>query len=274
MSSVVPGIPGDHRRVRSPVSIDQSDSDTGERLVTVIRAIPNERYGAWWGTDDGIWLHAAIRDRIGPTVVGYVHSLYGVEYEALDVAQTAVSLLESATVRERIASANNPWAYLYVSLQRKMISSGGAYFRAQMTSLLTVPVAASGGESNTPSMLDAVQETVNRLKPVTPASLHGALTEGVFYFAERGHSRLSHLFTQSTRDVDLLELGFNRDQILALANVVLGARADHGRTSLLAGFLSGEDWSPDGSTTHQRALDKYRTRMLRNVQPTLTRKAA
>ena len=243
------------------------DTDRGTRLVASIRAIPaGDGYGPWWASDDGVWLFETIRWRIGRPVVNYVHRTFGVEYDPLDVANTAVVALNGPRVRDRVCEATNPWAYLYVSLRRKMVGMAGPFFRAEIdVTDFAFSYEDPTGESK-PKLLDAIQDTISCLLPLTPEPLHSGLIEGVYYFAERGHTRPSHLFTRATRDPALLRAGLNREQILAIANVVMGARPNR-NASILAGYLQDPNWSPDDARRHRLAIEKYQYRMQRSLTP-------
>lgn len=244
------------------------EAHDGARLLDALKTIPDkiEAYGDWWKTDEGIWLLEAIRTRIGEPVTSHVHRYYGVEYDTRDVANTAVVALSNPVVRSKISKATDPWAYLYVALRRKMVRSAGNFFRVELDAGDRRFFYEDTTSSNQPQIVDAIQDTLDCLLPLTPPSLRQPVIDCVYYFAERGHARLSHLFTRSSKDNALLSLGLTREQILAVGNIVIGARPDHGRTSILAGYLKDADWSPYQSDPHRNALRKYSERLEKSVK--------
>ncbi|MBC7517559.1 MAG: hypothetical protein H7248_01515 [Microbacteriaceae bacterium] len=186
------------------------------------------------------------------------------------MANTAVTILSADFVRFAVVHADDSWAYLYAVLKRELAGQAGRFFRADpehipsardlyLWDIPTVPIS------------QAIELTLDRLKSVTELSWHAPLRESVFYFVERGHGRLSHLFTNSTRAVELTGLGLSRVQILAIGNVVLGSRPHHGTNSILGGFLRDENWDPSVSLPHRRALSKFALRINSNLDiPTRT----
>jgi hypothetical protein len=116
-------------------------------------------------------------------------------------------------------------------------------------------------EASAVSVRDAVQLTFDVLAPFVPDHLRGSLKEAIVYFAEPGGARLSHLYTHATTDTELTGLGLVREEILAIANAVLGSRPNNGQTSLIAGFLNDPAFDPRSSILHRRALNKFQSRM-------------
>jgi hypothetical protein len=73
--------------------------------------------------------------------------------------------------------------------------------------------------------------------------------------------RISHLYTHATTDDELTDLGLVREEILAIANAVLGSRSGGGQNSLIAAFLHDPAFDPRSSILHRRALQKFQSRM-------------
>lgn len=199
--------------------------------------------------------------RIGEPVVGALHHLYGADYSASDVANTAVTVLDRTATRDSIRTAEDPWAYFFVVLKREMIGQVGAFFRAAMNPSDTEAVEDTLTEPDYVTLAEAVQLTISELRPLTPASCWDGLTATVNYLAERGHSRLSYVHSNASQDIELRKTGLTKQQILAVANAVLGSRPHHGKTSLLGGYLQHDGWNPRNSKAHLAALEKYASRM-------------
>jgi hypothetical protein len=240
------------------------------RLRDTLREVPEygAGYGAWWGTDDGQWLHAMINDLIGVPVVKQVRRLYDASYESSDVANNAVAALSQNFVRAAVQRADDPWAYLYTTLKRELSGQAGRFFRTEMSEDITIANIESDSHGRT-NITEAIHLTAACLREITPKHLIPGMNEAVFFFAEHGHSRLSHLFTASTHDGELATLGLARHHILAIANAVLGSRPNHSESSILAGFLIDESWDPRASVPHRRALEKYAARITKPTTLTL-----
>lgn len=238
--------------------------DTDRALRAALGTIPLQphHYGPWWGTDAGQDLYQVIADRVAIPLARKISAIHGSRYETSDIANTAVELLRHTFTVKALSRADNPWGYLYTVLQNEMQKQLGQQTDPiDRFERMTGP-AVEDDAAYTP-LAAAAELTALTLAPHTPAALREALPEAVLYFAERGHSRLSHLYTDSSQDNELLRLGLNRGQILAIANAVLGTRHTGGVTSLLAGFIIDRDWEPGQSPAHRGALIKYQTRMIR-----------
>jgi hypothetical protein len=241
--------------------------DEGDRLSTALRAVPEgSAYGPWWGSAEGRWLHQAISDRIGAPATKNVHRLYGQSYEAGDVANTAIVVLAKGAVRTAIADAKDPWAYLYSTLKRELNGQAGPHFRSDLDLDAHPQIEFENAAAPSVTVNEAIRLTAECLTDLAPSAIAEGVAEAVYYFAERGHSQLSHLYTRSTKDPELIKLGLTRRNILAIANAVLGSRPHHGEASLLAGFLSSDEWTPQQSIPHRRALVKYEARMHEPVE--------
>lgn len=232
------------------------------QLRRVLAAIPEttEGYGKWWGSADGRWLHNAILGRVGASAVKAVKKEHSADYEPGDVANTAVATLSRELVRLSVRQADDPWAYLYTVLKKDLAVQAGRYFRTD-ADVEDIPRRAAQNAPPPVSLRDAVARTTECLAARTPKPLILALPEAVWFFAENGQSRLSHLHTLAAKDKSLTRMGLNRNHILAIANAALGSRPNHGSNSMLAGFLTHERWDPKKSAPHRMALVKYETRM-------------
>jgi hypothetical protein len=249
-----------------PRTLTEEDAAESRLLREALDSIPADptKFGRWWGTVNGAWLLEHIEARVGITIAARFSSQYGAAFEPRDIAHTAVLILEQETALAGLRAADNQWAYLYQMLRNEMFRQMGTrgiigvdFDQLALTSYEDV--------GTIDAVEDAIVRTIDVLAPLTPQPVRRHLAEAVAYFADRGQSRLSHAHTISARDEELTGLGLTRPQILALANVVLGARPRHGETSVLAGFLLDSDWNPETSVAHRAALKKYRARMLRET---------
>lgn len=240
----------------------QQQATRGAELLGVLAGIPSTdpEYGQWWGGEDGQWLYQEITERIGTRLVTASATLYGVCYEPEDVAHTAVTLLRRQEVHPYIVRSSDPWGYLGSMLKRQLNRDAGAYFRVEMDSD-DVRSLSYVDDTDGPSMVEGVEQTIERLKPMVGEDRYEALTEAVWYFAENGHTRLSHLYSRAAQDPLLTSMGLSRSEILAIANAVLGSRPTHSHNSLLAGFLTSEEFNPSASIPHRLALKKFHSRM-------------
>ena len=245
-----------HRSVALPDDVD--------RLRTALAAIPAESgdQGAFWATDDGHWLLARIADRIGRPLAASFSRRYGASLETGDVTHTAVLVLSRDLALASVRRASDQWAYLYQVLRHEMIQQMGTWVTQELDDEHAA-VVAPAADADRVTVGDAVERTLDCLERLTPERVRVNLATAVRYFADNGESRLSHLHTHSARDVALTGLGLSREEILALANVVLGSRPNHGANSLLGGFLRDLNWDPRTSAPHRRALEKYEARMRR-----------
>ncbi|HEX9089073.1 MAG TPA: hypothetical protein VF867_16265 [Arthrobacter sp.] len=242
---------------RSKVSADSG------QLVQVLSSMPmtDPDYGAWWDTQDGRWLYAEINTRIGERLAASLRQRFGVSNEAADVANTAVTILRQDFVHTYILRADDPWAYLSQILKRDMMSTSGAYFRVELADEAVRASSVLRVEPAAVSLHEASELTFDVLAPGVPDYLRGSLRAAILYFAELGGARLSHLYTHATSDVELTGLGLVREEILAIANAVLGSRPNNRQTSLIAGFLNDPAFDPRSSIQHRRALKKFQSRM-------------
>lgn len=238
-----------------------SGEDEGRALISLVGTIPSTdpEYGQWWSTQDGWNLYAMILQRIGTPIAISVNRQYGVSYEAEDVANTAFLVMRQDFVAAYLARSTDPWAYLASVLKREMVRTAGAHFRTELTDDV---LFIQDAQPATPSITvrEAAVLTANTM--AAGAGLReDILLEAVMYFAERGHQRLSHLYTDATVDPELTSLGLGREEILAIANAVLGSRPDNHLNSLIAAFLTDPAFEPKSSIPHRRALNKFATRI-------------
>lgn len=240
-----------------------TENSEAAELLGVLNGIPSTDpdYGNWWGSADGQWLYSQVADRIGVPLVVSSKRKFGVSYTPEDVANTAVTSLRSEALLPYIRSASDPWGYLASVLRRQLRRDAGAYFRTELDSEAVQCLTYTMDDGTSPKMRDGVEQTLARLEALVDPSRHSSLREAVWYFAERGHGRLSHLYTAAAKDPELTGLGLCHREILAIANAVLGSRPVHGHNSLLAGYLSSPGFDPGSSIPHRIALKKFGARM-------------
>jgi hypothetical protein len=235
------------------------DEDT--KLRSAIESITSSElsYGRWLGTTDAQWVLQMASSRISGVIITRFARQYGIEFETSDIVNTLVVLLANDRIVASIELASDQWAYIYQVLNNEMLKQMGTRGTASID--LADRLAEVEESYEMPDVQSAMDLTVETLTPLTPVALRPHLREVVEYLAERGQSRISHAHTESANDADLIGLGLERHHILALANVVLGARPNHGDSSILAGFLQNSDWKPHRSILHRIALKKYSARM-------------
>lgn len=237
-------------------------------LRTLLSAMPmtDPEYGAWWSSEEGSWLYREITHRIGHPLTQSLRVKYGASYEPADVANTAVMVLRQDLIHVYIDRSEDPWAYLAQILKRDLTAAAGAHFRVELSdeALLgsTTPAPAT---SSPVSLQEAADMTYRVLAPAMPAARRRALKKAIGYFADLGGARLSHLYTHATTDSELTGLGLGREEILAIANAVLGSRPHNGQTSLLAAYLQDPGFDPRSSLMHRKALTKFQARMSRTA---------
>lgn len=239
------------------------ENSTSEELIGALAGVPftDPAYGQWWASEEGQWLYSAIARRIGGPLISASDALYGVSFDPEDVANTAVSLLRRPEVHPYITSAADPWGYLASVIRRQLRRDAGTYFRVPLDDQEVIAGTGREDDSDAPRLQESVERTVAYLNNFAPPAVREHLDEVVWYFAERGHNRLSHLFTDATRDPYLADLGLGRKEILALANAVLGSRPSHGHNSVLGGYLSSTAFDPDSSIPHRLAMRKLAARL-------------
>lgn len=232
-------------------------------LLDILRSMPmtDPGYGQWWNSADGRGLYEQITERIGTPLTASLRNKYGVSYDATDVANSAVMVLRQDFIHAYILRADDPWAYLSSMLKRELAAEAGTHFRAELTDEILYSSAIPAAEPAGVSLHEAAEMTHQVLSPAVPVHLHGALKDAIVYFAELGGARLSHLYTHASIDEELTSLGLVREEILAIANAVLGSRPNNGQTSLLAAYLNDPGFDPRSSIMHRRALNKFSSRM-------------
>jgi hypothetical protein len=246
----------------TPDTMPRADGEPAE-LLDILASMPmsDPDYGTWWDSDKGRWLYTEISARIGVPLAASLRHKFGVNYEAADVANTAFMVLRQNFVHAYILRAEDPWAYLSQMLKREMLASAGAYFRVELTDESLFNSSVPPVEQTAVSIHDAAELTFEALAPSAPEHVRAGLKDAILYFAELGGARLSHLYTHATSDTELTGLGLVREEILAIANAVLGSRPNNGQTSLIAAFLQDPAFDPRSSILHRRALNKFQSRM-------------
>jgi len=180
----------------------------------------------------------------------------------------------SQLVRGLLAPATeDPGAYLARSLVNALAREVGTDWSIDpVDDRWCGPSAASGEPVGLSTAGDAVRRV---LLPCTPARLRPTLATVIEHVVDRAtDGSLSRLHTRTAVDERLRRLGWSREQLRALVNVVIGARPDHARASLIAGFLGDEDWRPRESPAHRAAIDAYARRMARSEAGRTTGSAA
>lgn len=239
------------------------DIAESSELLQVLAAIPTSdpAYGAWWDTADGRWLYGTIVKRVGTPLTASLRSRFGVSYEATDVANTAFTILRQNFIHAYILRADDPWAYLSQMLKREMLTAAGTHFRVELTDEALYDSAGTEEYHAPVSVQEAAILTFQALAPLTPDHLRANLLTAIRYFAEPVGVRISHLYTHAANDEELTSLGLVREEILAIANAVLGSRPNNGQNSLIAAFLHDPGFDPRSSLQHRRALNKFAARM-------------
>ncbi|MCC3299242.1 hypothetical protein [Arthrobacter caoxuetaonis] len=235
-------------------------------LVRTVSTMPSTDpdYGQWWGTEAGQSFYREIAERVGRPIAYNINRQYGVSYEAADVANTAFTMLHQEFISAYIQRSEDPWAYLSTVLKREMISEIGGYFRTELTEAALYEGSTAVPVRPAATVAEAAELTAAALAQAAPAFPLPILQEAVFYFAERGHQRLSHLYTEATNDPELTSMGLVREEILAIANAVLGSRPDNELNSLMAAYLMDPAFDPKSSIRHRRALKKFATRIAKS----------
>ncbi|MCC3292561.1 hypothetical protein [Arthrobacter sp. zg-Y1110] len=218
-------------------------------------------YGQWWGSGEGRDFYQEVTERIGNPMAASINRQYGIDYEASDVANTAFTVLRQEFISAYIKRSEDPWAYLSSVLKREMVREAGGYFRSELTETVLFDSASHTLHRPAATIREAAELTSAALMAAAPAIPEQILHEAVFYFAERGHYRLSHVYTNATNDPELTGLGLGREEILAVANAVLGSRPENNLNSLIAAFLMDPAFDPKSSIRHRRALTKFRSRI-------------
>lgn len=239
------------------VSLETTD------LLRVLASMPmsDPAYATWWDSDDGRWLYEEINTRIGTPLAASLRNKFGVNYEAADVANTAFIVLRQDFVHAYILRAVDPWAYLSQMLKREMLAAAGAHFRVELTDDVLFASDVPSPSQPLVTVQEAAGLTYDVLAPLMPSGLRDSLRQAIRYFAEPGGVRISHLYTHATNDDELTALGLVREEILAIANAVLGSRSSGGQNSLIAAFLHDPAFDPSSSIQHRRALNKFQSRM-------------
>lgn len=241
-------------------------ADANLYLVRTVSTMPSTDpdYGQWWGTQEGQAFYGEVVERIGRPIAYNINRQYGVSYEAADVANTAFTMLHQEFIAAYIQRSKDPWAYLSTVLRREMVSEIGGYFRTELTEAALYESSTALPARPSATVREAAELTAAALAQAAPTFPRPVLQEAVFYFAERGHRRLSHLYTEATTDPELTSMGLGREEILAIANAVLGSRPDNELNSLMAAYLMDPACEPRSSIRHRRALKKFATRIAKS----------
>ncbi|HWK20972.1 MAG TPA: hypothetical protein VNR37_09445 [Microbacteriaceae bacterium] len=245
----------------------ESPSDPGATLRRLVAAVPSDprEYGAWWGGASGRALAARIEAEVAAPVARGVRARTGRFVDPGVVLGLVVESFAppSQLVRAvRSPSTQDPGAYLGRSLVNALSREIGTESEVELDAVSRRP--APRRRIAPVELATAVGAVHRALRPGTPARLHGSLARVLERVVDRAQDgSLSRLHTRTALDEGLLGLGWSREQLRALVNVVIGARPDHARASLLVGFLIHEEWLPRASPVHRAALDAYARRMAR-----------
>jgi len=241
-----------------------SDARPRESLRDLIAAIPADlaTYGPWWASPPG---RALVRHVGGAIALAVVRGVRARTARSLDPGVVLGLVVEALAPPSQLArglrspATRDPAAYLARSLVNALARELGSELE------LDDGVPAMCERVAAPVALAAASRAVCReLRPLTPGRLRPSLPLVVERVVDRAaEGSLSRLHTRTALDERLLRLGWSREQLRALVNVVIGARPDHSRASLVAGFLGRADWRPRDSPAHRAALDGYARRMAR-----------
>jgi len=236
-------------------------------ILQLIAAIPTDphSYGPWWASTRGRALAERLGGGLADAVARGVRARTGRSIDPGVVLGLAVEALTppSQLLRGlRSPATADPTAYLVRSLVNALAREIGSDVRLDaVASSLAQHARRAPVAVRLPVALRAVHR---ELLPGTPPRLRPTLAVVVARIADRAaEGSLSRLHTRSALDAELLALGWSGEQLRALVNAVIGARPDHARSSLLAGFLVSEDWRPRASPAHRRAIEAYGRRMAR-----------
>lgn len=234
-------------------------------LVRAVSSMPSTdpEYGQWWGSADGLAFYAEVTERIGQPMAVSINRQFGVSYEPSDVANTAFTILRQEFISAYLRRSDDPWAYLSTVIKREMLRDIGGHFRTELTETVLFESTAHTALRPAATLREAAELTAAALSAAAPSFPAPLLHEAVLYFVERGHQRLSHLYTSATVDPSLTDLGLVREEILAVANAALGSRPEHELNSLVAAFLMDPAFEPKSSIRHRRALEKFSARIAR-----------
>lgn len=244
----------------------QRDGRSGG-LRAQIAAIPRDRrdYGPWWASPTGRRLHARLQCTVAEPVARAASARSGRRIEPDEVIGLAVEALAPPSQLARALrspATADPEAYLVRSLTNALVREQGG--ELTLEACRDARVAPASARASEPRVLLAIELVSRTLAPLTPSRLRPSLPAVVERIVDRAaDGALSRLHARATRDGRLLELGWTEAQLRALVNVVVGARPDHARSSLVAGYLRSEDWHPSASRDHRGALERYARRMHR-----------
>jgi len=238
-------------------------------LRTLLADLPGQPsgYGPWWGSAraDGL---LALAQRLAPAVALAARRRTGLSVDPDVVLGLLVDALAPPSQLRRALlapSTADPVAYLCRSLANALARELGPEATIDPSvprSLAALPPSPAGRPSR---RLDrALRAVLRALDPRTPRRLRPTLEQLVEHVVDRAaDGALSRLHTRIAADAGLHERGWTPAHLRALVNAVIGARPDHARTSLVAGFLIDPEWRPSASPTHRAALAAYERRMAR-----------
>jgi len=243
------------------------DGSTGA-LRALAAAIPRDRrdYGPWWAGPTGRRLLARLQGTVAEPVARAASARSGRRIEPDEVIGLAVEALAPPSQLARALRSPmtaDPEAYLVRSLANALVrEQGGELTLEACRDARVAPASARTGE---PRIVLAIELVCRTIAPLTPSRLRLSLPAAVERIVDRAaDGALSRLHARAPRDGRLLDLGWTEAQLRALVNVVVGARPDHARSSLVAGYLRSEDWRPHASGDHRAALKRYARRMHRS----------
>lgn len=238
---------------------------TGEQLRRLVVDIPGGRadYGAWWDSRSGRLLANRIVTDLAAPVARGVKARTGRSVDHGVVLGLVVEALvpPSQLVRAlRSPATADPLAYLVRSLVNALAREIGTEAGIDLNEVSWAEESRT--RTTRMALTAAVRAVLRELLPGTPPRLRPTLPDALERVVDRARDGcLSRLHTRMALDERLLALGWSREQLRVLVNAVVGTRPDHARTSLLAGFLTGNDWRPRTSPIHRGAIDAYARRM-------------
>lgn len=238
---------------------------TAAELRDLISTIPSDRagYGSWWDSPSGRALAARVGGATADAVARGVRARTGRSVDPGVVLGLVVEAFAppSQLVRGlRSRATRDPLAYLGRSLVNALSRELGT---DRSIDIGEAQWGVSGERGAAPiDLASAILAVCRELLPGTPRRLRPTLAAVVERVAnEATDGSLSRLHTRTAIDEGLLRLGWSAGQLRLLVNAVIGARPDHARASLIAGFLTDEDWRPRESPVHRAAIGNYARRM-------------
>ncbi|MDA3146528.1 hypothetical protein JSO19_03945 [Leucobacter sp. UCMA 4100] len=180
------------------------------------------------------------------------------------VNMLVVNLLEELDpdryVADYVAEADNPFAYLGRCAFRSWLPKEFGVRGNQLEIPELLPDSEAYEITEFDSGLTDIGEVVELclevLLPRTPKKLHGQLGDLVAFLAVNPPQRLSYEHFERQAAAKYCP-SFNEAQVSAVMNITWGGRPNRAETSLMGQFLLDEEFKPEDSPSHYRALRYY-----------------